>query len=78
MQSVKIQSQTDADGILKLEVPLGLSNAEFEVLIVVQPLNSTPKRQWPPGFFDRTAGSLADDPIERPPQGDFEVRDELL
>jgi hypothetical protein len=32
---------------------------------------------WPPGFFDRTAGSLAHDPIERPPQGDYEVRDEI-
>lgn len=32
---------------------------------------------WPPGFFERTYGSLADDPIERPPQGDFEVRDEI-
>ncbi|MBI1259795.1 MAG: hypothetical protein GC204_20195 [Chloroflexi bacterium] len=34
-------------------------------------------RGWPPGFFERTAGSLADDPIERPPQGDYEVRDEI-
>jgi hypothetical protein len=32
---------------------------------------------WPPGFFERTYGSLADDPIERPPQGDYEVRDEI-
>ena len=32
-------------------------------------------RGWPPGFFERTYGSLADDPIERPPQGDYEVRD---
>ena len=32
---------------------------------------------WPPGFFERTAGSLADDPIERPPQGDYEMRDEI-
>ncbi len=28
-------------------------------------------------FIERTAGSLADDPIERPPQGDFETRDPL-
>jgi hypothetical protein len=28
-------------------------------------------------FIERTAGSLADDPIERPPQLEFEVRDEL-
>ncbi|MEP7293687.1 MAG: hypothetical protein ABI835_18005 [Chloroflexota bacterium] len=32
---------------------------------------------WPPGFFERTAGSLAHDPIERPPQGEYEVRDEI-
>lgn len=29
-------------------------------------------------FIDRTAGSLADDPMERPPQGEFEQRDEIL
>lgn len=32
---------------------------------------------WPPGFFERTYGSLADDPIERPPQGEYEERDEI-
>lgn len=32
---------------------------------------------WPPGFIERTYGSLADDPIERPPQGDFEERDAI-
>ena len=34
-------------------------------------------RGQPPGFFERTYGSLADDPIERPPQGDYEIRDEI-
>ncbi len=32
---------------------------------------------WPPGYFERTTGSLADDPIERPPQGNYEERDTL-
>lgn len=32
---------------------------------------------WPHGFFERTAGSLAHDPIERPPQGEYEARDEI-
>ena len=41
-------------------------------------LSQSPEaRGWPPGFFDRTYGSLADDPIERPSQGDYEVRDEI-
>jgi len=77
MQSIKLQSQTDQDGVLKLEFPLGLSNTEFEVLVIIQPTTPAKKREWPPGFFDRTAGSLADDPIERPPQGEYEIRDEI-
>ena len=32
---------------------------------------------WPPGFFERTYGILIDDPIERPPQGEYEERDEI-
>jgi hypothetical protein len=32
---------------------------------------------WPPGFFERTYGSLANDPIERPSQGEFEERDPI-
>ncbi len=41
-------------------------------------LSQSPEaRGWPPGFFERTYGSLADDPMERPPQGDYEVRDEI-
>lgn len=32
---------------------------------------------WPPGFIEHTYGSLSDDPLERPPQGEFEERDHL-
>ncbi len=31
---------------------------------------------WPPGFFERTAGMFADEPFERPDQGEFPVREE--
>lgn len=33
---------------------------------------------WPVGFFEETYGSLADDPIERLPQGELEVREAIL
>jgi hypothetical protein len=36
------------------------------------------KNGWPDGFFEQTYGVFADDPIERGPQGEFEVRDEIL
>ncbi len=32
---------------------------------------------WPPDFFEKTASCLADDPIERAPQGDYEIREIL-
>jgi hypothetical protein len=33
---------------------------------------------WPPGFFRQTVGQWAGEPLVRPPQGEFEVRDEFL
>ena len=31
---------------------------------------------WPPGYFDRTAGALAGEEFERPTQGKLPMRDE--
>ena len=38
MQSIKLHSHTGADGMLKLEVPMGLANTDFEVVLIVQPV----------------------------------------
>ncbi|MBL8153163.1 MAG: hypothetical protein JNM70_03180 [Anaerolineae bacterium] len=75
MQTIKLDTRVGQDGILKLELSLEVTDADLEVLVVVQ---RKEKRGWPPGYFERTAGSLADDPIERPPQGVYEERDTLL
>jgi hypothetical protein len=32
---------------------------------------------YPPGFFEQTWGSLADEHLERPSQGEYEVRDAI-
>lgn len=75
MQTIKFDTRVGHDGILKLEVPLEVTDADLEVLIVV---HKKEKRGWPEGYFERTAGSLADDPLERPAQGSYEERDALL
>ena len=31
---------------------------------------------WPDGYFEQTAGALAGEEFERPPQGDLPVRDD--
>jgi hypothetical protein len=74
MKSIQVKSRINANGILELCVPTGLPESDVEVVIVVQPIpgpgekKSPEERGWPPEFFERTAGSLADDPIRRWPQ----------
>lgn len=81
MEAIKVKAHVGSDGILKLEVPVGVSNSDLEVIVVVTRVeNSQPdfdRAEWI-AFVERTAGSLADDPIERLPQGEQEIRDEIL
>jgi len=37
---------------------------------------SPPLAVWPRDFFDRIRDEWGDDPFERPPQGDLEVRED--
>ncbi|PSF30238.1 hypothetical protein C7H19_23960 [Aphanothece hegewaldii CCALA 016] len=38
MQSIKLRSRVDADGILRLEVPVELANLELDLVVVYQPV----------------------------------------
>lgn len=83
MQTITVNSHTRRDGSLDLHLATQLPERDVEVLVVIQPLErqagSEPRqtRGWPPGFFERTAGCLAADPMHRPPQGTYESRDQL-
>jgi len=83
MQSLTLRSRTGKDGILKLEMPIGMPNTDFEVILVVNPLKkghkakaTSHKGDWPEGFFEKTFGSMPNFPM-REPQGEYEVRNEL-
>jgi hypothetical protein len=73
MQSISVRTRVGADGKLRLDIPVDVRNVDVEVVVVMQPA-STPAG-WPADFFERTAGALADTPIKRGEQGDFESRD---
>jgi len=78
---IKLTAQTDSDGNLQLDIPVGVSNAKV-VIVIARPCEEADayfegiENGWPPGFLEQTYGSLADDPIERPSQGGYEVREE--
>jgi len=75
VETIRVQSRVGEDGILRLQVPVGVVNTELDVVLVVQPLGEqTEQDEWL-SFLERTAGILADDPITRPPQGDYETRE---
>lgn len=82
MQNITLRSHVGKDGILHLDIPVGLTDAELEVTVSVQPVSpsevdSPQGKGWPPGFFEETFGSLRDEPLEREPQGKLQEREPL-
>jgi len=83
MKSIKTRSLVGKDGILHLDIPVGIQDKEFEVMVIYQPIElsttgKTPEELgWSPVFFEQTAGCLADDPIVIDDEGDFEERERL-
>lgn len=66
MHSVTLRSHVGSDGILNLQVPSGVKDADVEVTVTVKALslaaqaNQAKQRGWPPGFFEQTFGSIPD------------------
>ncbi len=78
METITLHSRVGADGLLRLQVPLKVTNTDLEVVLIVQPVVSTGQEHgWPPGFFEETYGSFRDEPLVREPQREYEIRDEL-
>ncbi|HEY9808863.1 MAG TPA: hypothetical protein V6D13_05930 [Halomicronema sp.] len=82
MDSIKIRSHVGSDGILHLDVPVGFCDEEIEVTVMVEkvgPVVKSPENLgWPVGFFERTWGSCADDPIVIDDEGICEELDDNL
>jgi hypothetical protein len=83
MDSVKLRSHVGTDGILHLEIPIGMTDKEVEVMVIYQASESPTQQKtsenlgYPPGFFEQTYGICADDPIVIDSEGDFEEREEI-
>jgi hypothetical protein len=84
MHSIKLTKRVGEDGILHLEIPVGITDKEVEIMVIYQAieipkLQKTPEELgWPPGFFEQTYGSCQNDPIVIDSEGDFEEREELV
>jgi len=77
MRAVQFHSHVGADGVLKIEVPVGVKDTELDVVVIVSPADTAAGAidgNWPPNFFEETFGCLAEYPLERLPQGEYETR----
>lgn len=78
MNRLVLTSRVGSDGTLRLDVPLGLAEADHEVRVTVEPVanqKSVSTTEWE-AWVDEMAGSLQGE-FQRPPHCDFEVRDSL-
>jgi len=84
MQIITLRSHVGEDGIMHLQVPVGKTDVDLEVVVIIQPsvpakkANPPEARGWPLGFFERTAGAWQGEPLTRGAQGEYEKRDEIL
>ncbi|MEN8216317.1 MAG: hypothetical protein ABFS56_08055 [Pseudomonadota bacterium] len=62
---------------LTIPVPKAFQNRPIEIIMLPLEVRIQNKDCWPPDFFEKTAGCLSDDPIERAPQGEYEIRETL-
>lgn len=64
MQTIKLRSKIGKDGILHLDIPVGVTETELEVTLMFESETLPSQgKGYPPGFFERTYGICADDPI---------------
>ncbi len=78
METITLHSRVGADGLLKLQVPVNLTNTELEVVLIVQPVVSAGQEHgWPPEFFKEVAGGWQGEPLLREEQGPYEIREDL-
>ena len=78
MNRLVLTSRVGSDGTLRLDVPLGLAEADHEVRVTVEPVanqKSVSATEWE-AWVDEMAGSLQGE-FQRPQHCDLEVRDSL-
>ena len=79
MQTLTLHTRVGKDGILKIETPIGITNADLEVILVVNPRDTEARSLsvWPANFFTEMIGGWEGERLVREPQGTYETRSEL-
>jgi hypothetical protein len=63
MEAIKLKTQVDNAGILKIQLPAEAQGVECEVIVLYEPRQKMTPREWET-FINGMYGSLANDPID--------------
>ena len=75
MESVRVRQHVGKDGILHLEIPVGLVDREVEAMVIYQPVQAAMATA---PSLEQLYGICADDPIILDDQGISEALDDDL
>lgn len=79
MAPIELTARVGPNGVLTLNVPVGPDEADREVRVTVRPMERPPapadREAWK-RFVDETAGAWQGEPLTRPTQGEYEVREQ--
>ena len=83
MESIKVRKHIRQDGILHLDIPVGLTEREVEVMVIYQPVsldNADQGKSLTPvsASLENLYGVCADDPIILDDRGILESLDDKL
>ena len=79
MRTIETTVTVAVEGSATVDEPLRLPAGRHLVVVLVAepPAMARDERGWPLGFFEETYGSLADDPLTRPEQGEAQEHEAL-
>jgi hypothetical protein len=74
MNVIRITAKAGPDGFFHLKLPLDTRDDLYDVAVVIalrppEGRKPTPEELgWPPGYFERTCGSITDESFQAPPR----------
>jgi len=75
MESIKVRQRVGQDGILHLDIPVGLTDRDIEVMVIYQPVQAATTAVL---SLENLYGICADDPVRVDDAGISDVLDEDL
>ena len=82
MKSIKINSHVGSDGLIQLNIPTDIKDADLEIELTIKNIASIDKeniqQEWSSDFFAKTAGAWKGKALERESQGEYDDRKELF